>query len=197
VAVSPAVSNRMPEHFPDPLRFDPMRYTAGRNEDSQSFAWIPFGAGRHRCVGAAFAMMQLKAIFSILLRRYDFELAQPRESYGNDLSKMVVAVRQPCRVGYRRRESARAVADGATRSAPDEAPARPCRIRVDLGLCQGHGVCTHESPEVFALDADALKVHVIQECPGEEHRPSIDSAVRHCPTHAIRVEELAEEPLED
>ena len=37
-------------------------------------AWIPFGAGRHRCVGAAFAMMQLKAIFSDLLLRYEFEL---------------------------------------------------------------------------------------------------------------------------
>ncbi len=67
-AASPAVSNRMPEHFPDPQRFDPERYLPGREEDAKNFAWIPFGAGRHRCVGAAFAMMQLKAIFSILLR---------------------------------------------------------------------------------------------------------------------------------
>ena len=72
-------------------------------EDAQPFAWIPFGAGRHRCVGAAFAMMQLKAIFAILLRRYELELAQPPESYRNDHSKMVVSVRQPCRVRYRRR----------------------------------------------------------------------------------------------
>ena len=48
-----------------------------REEDKQVFAWIPFGGGRHRCVGAAFAMMQLKAIFSVLLRRYEFEMAQP------------------------------------------------------------------------------------------------------------------------
>ncbi|HKJ24295.1 MAG TPA: cytochrome P450, partial [Myxococcota bacterium] len=59
VAVSPAVSNRMPECFPDPDRYDPARYEPGREEDRQLFAWIPFGAGRHRCVGAAFAMMQL------------------------------------------------------------------------------------------------------------------------------------------
>ncbi len=103
VGVSPAVSNRMPECFPDPDRYEPERYAEGREEDRQSFAWIPFGGGRHRCVGAAFAMMQLKAIFCALLRGYDFELAQPPASYRNDHSKMVVQIQQPCRVRYRRR----------------------------------------------------------------------------------------------
>jgi sterol 14-demethylase len=103
VAVSPAVSNRLPECFPDPDRYDPGRYAPGREEDRRSFAWIPFGAGRHRCVGAAFAMMQLKAIFSVLLRGFAFEMAQPPESYRNDHSRMVVQLRQPCRVRYARR----------------------------------------------------------------------------------------------
>ena len=48
-------------------------------------------------------MMQLKAIFSVLLRRFEFEMAQPSESYRNDHSKMVVQLEQPCRVRYRRR----------------------------------------------------------------------------------------------
>jgi sterol 14alpha-demethylase len=103
VAVSPAISNRMPECFPDPDRYDPARYDEGREEDAKLFAWIPFGAGRHRCVGAAFAMMQLKAIFSTLLREYAFELAQPPESYRNDHSKMVVQLAKPCLARYRRR----------------------------------------------------------------------------------------------
>ncbi|HXZ84310.1 MAG TPA: cytochrome P450, partial [Myxococcota bacterium] len=107
VAVSPAISNRMPECFPDPDRYDPERYAEGREEDARLFAWIPFGAGRHRCVGAAFAMMQLKAIFSTLLRDYAFELAQPPESYRNDHSKMVVQLAQPCRARYRRRSARR------------------------------------------------------------------------------------------
>jgi sterol 14-demethylase len=93
----------MPENFPDPTRYDPDRYGPGREEDRQSFAWIPFGAGRHRCVGAAFAMMQLKAIFSVLLRGFRFEMAEPPDSYRNDHSRMVVQLRQPCRVRYRRR----------------------------------------------------------------------------------------------
>ena len=103
VAVSPALSNRLPEHFPEPDAYDPERYSEERQEDRQSFAWIPFGAGRHRCVGAAFALMQLKSILCVLLREYAFELSQASESYTNDHSKMVVQLQQPCRARYRRR----------------------------------------------------------------------------------------------
>lgn len=104
VGASPAVSNRLPEAFPDADAFVPERYLEPRTEDlANPWNWIPFGAGRHRCVGAAFAMMQLKAIFLVLLRDWEFELAQPPESYQNDHSKMVVQLAQPCEVRYRRR----------------------------------------------------------------------------------------------
>jgi sterol 14-demethylase len=188
-AASPAISNRMPEHFTDPERYDPSRYDPGREEDRQSFAWIPFGAGRHRCVGAAFAMMQLKTIFSILLRRFDFELAQPRETYGNDYSKMVVAVRQPCHVRYREREAPRA-AQSATAAAASAAPGTgACRIRVDMDLCQGHGVCVNEAPDVFDLDRDTMKVRVLDAHPAAAQRAAVDAAARHCPTRAITLDE--------
>jgi sterol 14alpha-demethylase len=105
VAATPAVSNRLPGDFPEPDEFRPERYAEPRQEDLVNrWTWIPFGAGRHRCVGAAFAMMQLKAIFSVLLRDFTFELAQPPESYRNDHSKMVVQLAQPCVVRYRRRK---------------------------------------------------------------------------------------------
>jgi sterol 14-demethylase len=104
VAASPAVSNRIPEDFPDPDSFVPPRYEQPRQEDLiNRWTWIPFGAGRHRCVGAAFATMQIKAIFSVLLREYDFEMTQPPESYRNDHSKMVVQLAQPAKVRYRKR----------------------------------------------------------------------------------------------
>ena len=104
VGATPKVSNRIPEDFPEPLLFDPGRYVDPRQEDlTNRWTWIPFGAGRHRCVGNAFAMMQLKAIFSVILRDYEFELSQPPESYRDDCSKMVIQLEQPCRVTYRRR----------------------------------------------------------------------------------------------
>ncbi|MBQ6639842.1 MAG: cytochrome P450 [Saccharopolyspora sp.] len=106
VGATPAISNRIPEDFPDPDAFDPHRYAEPRQEDIVNrWTWIPFGAGRHRCVGANFAMIQLKAIFSALLREYEFELAQPADSYRNDHSKMVVQLARPCTVRYRRRRS--------------------------------------------------------------------------------------------
>jgi sterol 14-demethylase len=104
VATSPAISNRIPQDFPEPDAFDPDRYEKPREEDVlQRWTWIPFGAGRHRCVGAAFATMQIKAIFSVLLRKYDFEMIQPPESYRNDHSKMVVQLARPALVRYRKR----------------------------------------------------------------------------------------------
>ncbi|MFA1549505.1 cytochrome P450 [Actinomadura chokoriensis] len=104
VGCSLAVSNRIESDFPDPDAFDPDRYVTPREEDLLNrWTWVPFGAGRHRCVGANFAMMQLKAIFSVLLRDFEFEPAQPPETYRNDHSKMVVQLAQPCAVRYRRR----------------------------------------------------------------------------------------------
>jgi sterol 14-demethylase len=106
VAASPAISNRIPEDFPEPDDFVPARYLEPREEDrANPWTWIPFGAGRHRCVGASFALMQLKAIFSVLLEGWEFEAVQPLESYRNDHSKMVVQLQQPCLVRYRRRKA--------------------------------------------------------------------------------------------
>jgi sterol 14-demethylase len=103
VAASPAVSNRIAEDFRDPDSFSPERYLDPRAEDRENpWTWIPFGAGRHRCVGAAFAMMQLKAIFSVLLREWEFELTLASDEYRNDHSKMVVQLAQPCPARYRR-----------------------------------------------------------------------------------------------
>lgn len=104
VGASPALSNRLPEAFDEPDAFVPARYVDPPPDDiANPWNWIPFGAGRHRCVGAAFAMMQLKAIMSMLLLDWEFEMAQPPDTYRNDHSKMVVQLQQPCRVRYRRR----------------------------------------------------------------------------------------------
>jgi sterol 14-demethylase len=104
IAASPKVSNRIEADFPSAAAFDPSRYLDPRQEDLQNrWTWIPFGAGKHRCVGNAFAMMQMKAIFSVILRDFEFEMAQPTEDYRDDCSKMVIQLEQPCRVRYRRR----------------------------------------------------------------------------------------------
>ena len=191
VAISPAVSHRIPELFRDPERFDPDRYAEGRAEDATPFAWIPFGGGLHRCSGAAFAMMQLKAITMSLLRRFAFELVDAPASYQPDYAKMVVQPKQPCRVRYRRRAEAprRAAAAAATNADAAATPAG-VRVRVDLGLCQGHAVCVSEAPELFRLNAAATAVDLRRADVPAELRAKLDAAVRHCPTHALTIEDV-------
>jgi len=105
VGATPAISNRIAEAFDDAETYDPSRYVDERHDDLDNpWNWIPFGAGRHRCVGAAFAMMQLKVILSVLLKDWTFELGQPPDSYVNDHSKMVVQMARPTTVRYHRRE---------------------------------------------------------------------------------------------
>ncbi|PNI41990.1 CYP51A1 isoform 3, partial [Pan troglodytes] len=40
----------------------------------EKFAYVPFGAGRHRCIGENFAYVQIKTIWSTMLRLYEFDL---------------------------------------------------------------------------------------------------------------------------
>ena len=63
------------------------------------------------------------------------------------------------------------------------------RIKVDFDLCQGHGVCRNEAPEVFDVDREREQVVVKQERPPEALRAKVQAAVRYCPTRALSIEE--------
>jgi len=63
------------------------------------------------------------------------------------------------------------------------------KVVVDLDLCQGHGVCASEAPEVFAVDPAESRVVVLDESPPEALRTRVEAAVRYCPTRALRLTE--------
>jgi sterol 14-demethylase len=63
-------------------------------------------------------------------------------------------------------------------------------IVVDRDLCQGHGVCESEAPEVFVVERKATTVTVLDETPPETQRAAVEAAVRYCPTHALSIEEI-------
>ncbi len=63
-------------------------------------------------------------------------------------------------------------------------------LRVDRDLCQGHGVCESEAPEVFVLPKKATTVTVLVEQPDESQRAAVEAAVRYCPTNALSIEEI-------
>lgn len=103
VMASPAIAHRIPEVFANPNRFEPDRFGPEREEDRKHpMSWISFGGGRHRCMGIVFAQLQLRAIWSHLLRNFDFELLEPR--YEPCYDRMLVGPRSPARVRYRRRK---------------------------------------------------------------------------------------------
>ncbi len=102
--VSPGLSHRLPSVFSDPHRFDPERFAKPREEHRQHpMTLIGFGGGKHRCIGMGFAYLQLKAIWTVLLRNFDFELASPAPA--PDYSNWVTGPQNPCTVRYVRRTS--------------------------------------------------------------------------------------------
>lgn len=190
VCASPRVSHRIADVFPDPEKFDPDRYTEARQEDARPFSWIAFGGGKHKCSGNAFAMLQLKAIFCILLRRYTFELIDDKDSYRDDFTQMVVQPQSPCRVRYVKRSSIAESRSGATLADSEQGrtmTAPDFRITLDRELCQGHATCMSEAPELFRVD-DAGHATVLQETPSSELLKKARQAEKYCPTQAIKIE---------
>lgn len=63
------------------------------------------------------------------------------------------------------------------------------RVVVDQALCQGHGVCEAEAPEVFVV-AKANTVEVLTPQPEDQLRRAVELAVKYCPTHALSIIEI-------
>jgi cytochrome P450 len=61
-------TNVDPSAHPEADRFNPDRYV-GKKPDT--YSWIPFGGGLRRCLGAAFAQMEMDIVLRTLLRRFD------------------------------------------------------------------------------------------------------------------------------
>jgi cytochrome P450 len=72
VILCPYVSHRDPEAFDDPAHFRPDRWKLA---PPSPFAYFPFGAGGHACIGKALAMRIMKATLAFLLSKYDVLLA--------------------------------------------------------------------------------------------------------------------------
>jgi sterol 14-demethylase len=94
-----ALTQRLPELFRDPDKYDPERYSRG---EEKPYSIVGFGGGAHRCWAAQFVYNELKTILGLLLRRYHVGLVDPFvPRHTNDIG--VTRPKQPCAVWYRRR----------------------------------------------------------------------------------------------
>jgi cytochrome P450 len=57
------IMGRDPQYFPDPLRFDPDRFSPENKAARPKFTYFPFGGGNRQCIGESFAWME--GVFSI------------------------------------------------------------------------------------------------------------------------------------
>ena len=74
VGVNPLFTHHMPEIWPEPERFDPMRFTDEAQRNRHRFAWVPFGGGAHMCLGLHFAYMQAKCFARHFLQNLSVSL---------------------------------------------------------------------------------------------------------------------------
>jgi cytochrome P450 len=74
VLISQFVTQRDPRFFPDPLRFDPDRFTAEGKARRTKFTYFPFGAGTRQCIGESFAWMEGVLILATLAQKWKLRL---------------------------------------------------------------------------------------------------------------------------
>jgi len=71
VLMSPYITHRIPEFFPEPYKFRPERWLSIH---PSAYEFMPFSAGPRYCIGTSLAMMQLKIALTILFKRFGFTL---------------------------------------------------------------------------------------------------------------------------
>ena len=78
VAMSQWVTHHDPRHYPDPLRFEPDRWTPEALATRHRYAYFPFGGGSRACIGEEFAHMEMALVLATLGQRFKLRLA-PRQ----------------------------------------------------------------------------------------------------------------------
>jgi cytochrome P450 len=74
VLMSQFVTHRDPRFFPDPLRFDPERFTPEAKARRTKFTYFPFGAGFRQCIGESFACMEGVLLLATLAQKWKLKL---------------------------------------------------------------------------------------------------------------------------
>ena len=77
VHVTPCLylAHRRPELWPDPTAFRPERFLDGA---PAPYSWLPFGGGVRRCVGAAFATMEMHEVLRAVTHRFELRPDRPQ-----------------------------------------------------------------------------------------------------------------------
>jgi cytochrome P450 len=75
ILMSPYVMHRTPRYYPEPLVFDPERWTIAAREARPKFAYFPFGGGPRVCIGEGFAWMEGVLLIATIAQQWRLRLA--------------------------------------------------------------------------------------------------------------------------
>jgi cytochrome P450 len=70
--------HRHPDFWREPTRFDPDRFSPERKASHHDLAYIPFGAGQHKCIGNNLALIEGTLLLAMVAQRYEFALVPGR-----------------------------------------------------------------------------------------------------------------------
>jgi cytochrome P450 len=76
--------HRRADLYPDPLKFRPERFL---ERSYGTYEWIPFGGGIRRCLGASFALFEMRVVLSTLLERVEL---QPARGAGETVTRRAI-----------------------------------------------------------------------------------------------------------
>jgi len=105
VCVSPAVHGRNESIYTKPNEYDPWRFGPGRLEGNDvPCSFLAFSTGAHYCLGEKFAFLQVKTIWSVILRKYNVTLEGTEKDYPVDNTTLMAGPIKPVTVLFKRKK---------------------------------------------------------------------------------------------
>jgi cytochrome P450 len=129
IEINPSIRviHRREDLYPHAREFRPERFLV--DEPPDTYTWIPFGGGTRRCLGASFALMEMRIVLDRVLARAALRAADPKPAK-TQFRAITLAPRGGARVVQDRPPSDHRVPSATASDRADEGPGRPPTIAV-------------------------------------------------------------------